>query len=72
MVLLEPEEIKALAPRRSRAIEIEQFVDLADIDPIVWDAPYYLGPGDESGGEVVRAAAPGDAERPGRWASAGS
>jgi non-homologous end joining protein Ku len=43
-----PEETKALAPRRSRAIEIEQFVDLADIDPIVWDAPYYLGPGDDT------------------------
>jgi DNA end-binding protein Ku len=48
VVLLEPEEIKALAPRHSRAIEIEQFVDLADIDPIVWDAPYYLGPGDDT------------------------
>ena len=48
VVLLEPEEIKALAPRRSRTIEIEQFVDLADIDPIVWDAPYYLGPGDDA------------------------
>jgi DNA end-binding protein Ku len=48
VVLLEPEEIKALAPRRSRMIEIEQFVDLADIDPIVWDSPYYLGPGDET------------------------
>jgi DNA end-binding protein Ku len=47
VVLLEPEEIKALEPHRSRTIEIEQFVDLADIDPIVWDAPYYLGPGDE-------------------------
>jgi DNA end-binding protein Ku len=48
VVLLEPEEIKALAPRRSRMIEIEQFVDLADIDPIVWDSPYYLGPGNET------------------------
>ena len=48
VVLLEPEEIKALAPRRSRMIEIEQFVDLAEIDPIVWDSTYYLGPGDET------------------------
>jgi DNA end-binding protein Ku len=48
VVLLEPEEIKALAPRRSRMIEIEQFVDLAEIDPIVWDATYYLGPGNET------------------------
>jgi DNA end-binding protein Ku len=48
VVLLDPEEIQALEPRRSRTIEIEQFVDLAQIDPIVWDAPYYLGPGDET------------------------
>ncbi len=45
VVLLDPEEIQALEPRRTRTIEIEQFVDLADIDPIVWDSPYYLGPG---------------------------
>jgi DNA end-binding protein Ku len=48
VVLLDPEEIQALEPRRTRTVEIEQFVDLADIDPIVWDSPYYLGPADES------------------------
>ena len=49
VVLLEPEELQALEPRKTRTIEVEQFVDLADIDPIVWDTAYYLGPGDQAG-----------------------
>src|SRR6266545_5178718 len=31
-------------PKRTRAIEIQDFVDLDDIDPIYFDHPYYLGP----------------------------
>ena len=49
VVLLEPEEIEAIEPRRNRTIEVEQFVDLADIDPIVWDATYYVSPADQAG-----------------------
>jgi DNA end-binding protein Ku len=49
VVLLDPDEVAALEPRKTRTIEIEQFVDLADVDPIVWDATYYLGPGDKGG-----------------------
>ena len=32
------------ARRRRRAIEVQDFVDLAEIDPIYFDSPYYLGP----------------------------
>jgi len=28
----------------SRAIDIEEFVDLADIDPIFYDSAYYVAP----------------------------
>ena len=49
VVLLDPKEIQALEPRRSRTVEIEQFVNLEDIDPMIWDATYYLGPGDAGG-----------------------
>ena len=31
-------------PKKTRAIEIEAFVDLEEIDPIYFDHPYYLGP----------------------------
>jgi DNA end-binding protein Ku len=45
-VVLDPEELKALDPKRSRTIEIEDFVDLADIDPLQFESSYYLVPGE--------------------------
>jgi DNA end-binding protein Ku len=36
----------ALAPKKSRAVEVQDFVDLEEIDPIYFDSPYYLGPAD--------------------------
>jgi DNA end-binding protein Ku len=45
-VLVTAEELDRLAPAKSRTIKIEEFVDLADIDPIVWQQTYYLGPSD--------------------------
>lgn len=45
-VVVDPAELKALDPKASRTIEIEDFVDLADIDPIFYDSSYYLVPGD--------------------------
>ena len=44
-VIVEPEELAALEPQKSRTIEIEDFVELAEIDPIYYDHPYYLAPG---------------------------
>ncbi len=43
-IVLEKEELEALDPKRSKAIEIEDFVDLDQIDPIYFNQPYYLGP----------------------------
>jgi DNA end-binding protein Ku len=43
-VPLSKDEIAALAPERTRAIEVQDFVDLDQIDPIYFDSPYYLGP----------------------------
>jgi DNA end-binding protein Ku len=43
-VLITPEELEALDPERTRTIDIEDFVDLEDIDPIYYDHPYYLVP----------------------------
>ena len=44
-VVVEPAELDALAPEKTRTIEIEDFVELAQIDPIFYDHPYYLAPG---------------------------
>ena len=44
-VLVEPQELDALDPESSHSIDIEEFVDLAEIDPIFFDAAYYVAPG---------------------------
>jgi DNA end-binding protein Ku len=43
-VLISNEELEALDPKATRTIDIEEFVDLADIDPIYYDHSYYLAP----------------------------
>lgn len=47
-VTLEPGDVEAVEPEKSRAIEIEDFVDLEDVDPIYFDRTYYLEPDGES------------------------
>ena len=43
-VVIEPEELESLEPQKTRTIDIEDFVDLDQIDPIYYDHPYYLAP----------------------------
>jgi DNA end-binding protein Ku len=43
-VVLSRDELSELDPQRTRAIEIQDFVDLDEIDPIYFEQPYYLGP----------------------------
>ena len=45
-VRIEDDEIQSLRPKGSRAIEIEEFVDLDEIDPLFFEQPYYLIPND--------------------------
>jgi DNA end-binding protein Ku len=44
-VVVDPDELDALSPEKTRTIDIEDFVDLEQIDPIFYDHPYYLVPG---------------------------
>lgn len=44
-VVIEPSELDTLQPKKTKTIEIEDFVDLSQIDPIFYDHPYYLAPG---------------------------
>jgi len=43
-VVIEPEELAALDPKSTQTIDIEEFVDLNQIDPIFYEHPYYLVP----------------------------
>lgn len=44
-VVIEPDELDALDPKKTKTIDIEDFVEEAEIDPIFYDHPYYLAPG---------------------------
>ncbi len=57
-VLFSPEELKALQPEATNAIEITEFVPLAEVDPIYFGKPYYLGP-DKGGSKPYRLLAEG-------------
>ena len=43
-VVVTPEELEALDPKATRSIEIQDFVDLDQIDPVHYERPYYLVP----------------------------
>jgi DNA end-binding protein Ku len=55
VVLIEPEEIDAAAPEQTHRIDIEDFIDLAEIDPIYFDASYYVAPRKEAGADKAYA-----------------
>ena len=48
-VLMTDEELESVSPERSRTIEIIEFIDLKEVDPVYYDHPYYLVP--SKGGE---------------------
>jgi len=52
-VVLDPEELEALDPKVTHTIDIEDFVDLAEIDPIYYERTYFLGA--DKGGEKAYA-----------------
>lgn len=43
-VTISPEELDSLDPKATKSIDIEDFVDLDQIDPIFYERPYYLVP----------------------------
>src|SRR5947209_1637 len=57
-VVITPEELESLDPEKTRTIDIVEFVDLDQIDPIYFDHPYYLAPaqGGERPYELLRQA----------------
>jgi len=43
-VLMTDEELESVSPERSRTIEVLEFIDRKEVDPIYYDHPYYLVP----------------------------
>lgn len=52
-VVVEPEELKSLAPKTSASMEIQEFVQLTEIDPVYLETSYYVNP--EEAGEKAYA-----------------
>lgn len=48
-IIVEDQELEAIAPKSSRAVDVLYFVDLKEIDPVYYQHPYYLAP--EEGAE---------------------
>ena len=58
-VLLDPEEIESVKLESRKTLDLSQFVDMHEIDPIYYDKPYYVVPADDLAEEafvVVREA----------------
>jgi DNA end-binding protein Ku len=53
-VMLTQEELESVEPGRSRTIDISDFVDAADIDPIYYQKSYYLAPSDDTAKKAYR------------------
>ena len=51
-VVVTPEELEEYEPKATKTVEIEDFVDLDDIDPVYYDSTYYLAPAGEGAGGV--------------------
>ena len=51
-VLLTEDELASVQPRKTRTIDIEGFVELAEVDPVYFDHPYFLIPAGDSEGTL--------------------
>jgi DNA end-binding protein Ku len=51
-VIVTDEELASVQPRKTRTIDIEAFVELAQVDPIYFDHPYFLVPAGDSEGTL--------------------
>jgi DNA end-binding protein Ku len=43
-VVISPDELASISPEKSRTIDIEDFVEIDEIDPVYYDHPYWLAP----------------------------
>ena len=43
-VLVDPDELEPFMPTATKSVDLEEFVDLADIDPVYFDTAFHLAP----------------------------
>ena len=43
-VVVDPDELEPFMPAATKSVDLEEFVDLADIDPVYFDTAYHLAP----------------------------
>ncbi|MEK7425959.1 MAG: Ku protein [Actinomycetota bacterium] len=43
-VVVDPDELEPFIPSATKSIDLEEFVDLAEIDPVYFDTPYIIAP----------------------------
>ena len=43
-VVVDPDELEPFMPAATKSVDLEEFVDLADIDPVFFDTAYHLAP----------------------------
>jgi DNA end-binding protein Ku len=48
-IVVDPEDLKAIAPPTASTMDIIQFVRESDVDPIYFERSYYVAPGDQVG-----------------------
>jgi DNA end-binding protein Ku len=48
-IVVTTEELDALAARKTKMIEVEQFIDASEIDPLMFDSSYYVAPATGAG-----------------------
>lgn len=44
-IVVDPDELEPFIPAATKTVELEEFVDLEEIDPVFYDNAYYVAPG---------------------------
>src|SRR4029450_2057844 len=44
-VVVDPDDLEPFIPSATKTVDLEEFVELADIDPVYFDSAYYVAPG---------------------------
>jgi DNA end-binding protein Ku len=44
-ILVDPDELEPFIPAATKTVDLEEFVDLHEIDPVYFDSAYYVAPG---------------------------
>ena len=68
-VVVDPDELEPFMPAATKSVDLEEFVDLVDIDPVYFDTAYHLAP---DGHPSPTSCSHGRWRPAARWRSAGS